>query len=304
MAEDEDLALQQAISQSLEEEEERRQDAEALEEARRISLEDWSQPAPLAPAAPSGSGVQLKQRTVPSDLLDSFAPAQWLSDASLCHGFAQLASSASLAQLGGGRGPSLGEERRDEQPGKVLLLDPATAFWLAFEDNRTDLEEARSSLRLSEREVLLCPVTDSQDRCKADSGTHWSLLVCWRPASGREWRCAFYDSLCLRSSPVASEFGSHITQAATIASQLLGRSVQVQAGCCAQQTNSFDCGVYVLLFSRLIVGAVLKECHSSRCMDMGPWLWEPRLQTVTPEEVEEHRQTIWKELQGSAKSAD
>eukprot|EP00971_Amphidinium_carterae_P269395 5344454-Amphidinium_carterae.1 len=30
-----------------------------------------------------------------------------------------------------------------------------------------------------ERELVICPINDSCDRSQADTGTHWTLLVCW-----------------------------------------------------------------------------------------------------------------------------
>eukprot|EP00440_Ansanella_granifera_P042317 gb/GFBE01045878.1/.p1 GENE.gb/GFBE01045878.1/~~gb/GFBE01045878.1/.p1 ORF type:complete len:615 (+),score=68.61 gb/GFBE01045878.1/:1-1845(+) len=296
---DEEMALQAAIAQSLEEEQ-RRLAAEAaavaageerdLEEARRLSLEEWQPPAQSEKLqSPSGAAA---------GLAETFAPAQWLSDASLTHGFARLAASASLAELRGKLAG--GEEACAELPSEALLLDPATSFWLTLQDDPRDLDEARSSLRLETRELVLCPMTDSQERCKADSGTHWSLLVCWRSVRCQSWRGMYYDSMSTKRFALDGSFtanSQHLVKAASLAERLFGRPVQVESGLCAQQTNSFDCGVYVLLFSQIIVGAVLRAWErSGQHLELGPWLWEPRLQRVTPQQVEEHRLSFWQTL--------
>eukprot|EP00931_Biecheleriopsis_adriatica_P038162 TRINITY_DN21888_c0_g1_i2.p1 TRINITY_DN21888_c0_g1~~TRINITY_DN21888_c0_g1_i2.p1 ORF type:complete len:592 (+),score=93.05 TRINITY_DN21888_c0_g1_i2:43-1818(+) len=296
----EDLALQAAISQSLHDEEQRRLAAEAaeaeerdLEEARRLSLEDCKASTP--------PGTRQSSSPVTAGLAETFAPAQWLSDASLTHGFERLAASRSLSQLGGR--PSLGQEGRNELPREALLLDPATTFWLALQDDPRDLAEARTSLRIAEREVVLCPMTDSRERCKADSGTHWSLLVCWRSPLSTRWRAVYYDSISSgRGAVDGPSSSSHLSQAAELAERLFGVHVPVSAGSCAHQTNSFDCGVYVLLFSRIIVTEVLMLWEQSgHLLDLGPWLWEPRLQRVTPTQVEEHRLLFWQTLLDSEK---
>merc|ERR1719343_1838220 len=88
----------------------------------------------------------------------------------------------------------------------VLLMTPAETFWLASHEDPTNLEEARRAARMQDRELLLCPINNSNDG-RVDTGSHWTLLVCWdqRPPSsllldgssgcaGRFERFSYYDS--------------------------------------------------------------------------------------------------------------
>jgi hypothetical protein len=73
-----------------------------------------------------------------------------------------------------------------------------------------------------------------------------------------------------------------LRQAEELAQRLAGRPVKVEIGSCARQTNFFDCGVYVLLFSE-IVAVTFLDAHT--VPDALP-PWEERLQSVTPKEVD------------------
>lgn len=270
--EEEDSALQAAIRLSLQEEEDSRHDDEALEEAVRQSLQE------RASTPKTGTVGKLGRQHCASpmgQLAQTFEPEQWLNDASLSYGFGQL-----LQEQG----------NKAALAADMLFLDPATSFWFACHEDAADLAEARSSFRMKEKLLVLCPVTNSENPDVADSGTHWSLLVCWRGSAVANWRCAYYDSLTsqLRSTrPVGA-----MQKAACLAARLLGRTVNVEFGLCAQQTNSYDCGVYVLMFCRIILDAVRAWQRSGHSLYLGPWSWEPLLQQVTPEQIENHRLSL------------
>lgn len=271
--EEEDSALQAAIRLSLRDEEDSRRDDEALEEAVRQSmLQDHVSTPKNEKFANLG---RQDPACVMGQLAQTFEPAQWLNDASLSYGFDRLLQE---------------QENKAALAAEMLFLDPATSFWFACQEDAADLTEARSSFSMQEKLLVLCPVTNSDTPDVADSGTHWSLLVCWRGAAVANWRCAYYDSLTsqLRSArPVGA-----MQKAASLAGRLLGRTVNVEFGLCAQQTNSYDCGVYVLMFSRIILDAVQAWQRSGHSLYLGPWSWEPLLQQVTPEQVENHRLSL------------
>lgn len=333
MEDDEDAALQDAIRCSLEEAEHRRREeeeaalaaqaaaaaAEAEEQEQRREAEEQKRREEEETARRSRSAPP------PPGLADTFKPKQWLSDASISFAYMQL--------VAGAYGSTCGEQgAMAALPEMVLLMDPAAAFWLTLQDDPAHVEEAKGALKLQDRELVLCPINDNRDGGQADAGTHWSLLVCWdRRASARgtgaaaTWvsrgattsapdgrgvrghcqtaaaacgghgcffgRFSYYDSLGSRALGNAN-----FAQARTLASRLAGKDVEVSVGACAKQTNGFDCGVYVLLFSELVAGTFL-EARASADVDnaIGSFrpgaapVWEDRLTAVTPAEVAARR---------------
>mmetsp|Transcript_44586 Transcript_44586/g.129009 ORF Transcript_44586/g.129009 Transcript_44586/m.129009 type:complete len:244 (-) Transcript_44586:56-787(-) len=235
---------------------------------------------------------------------------QWLSDASIAFVYSLLEAGEVDLGCGGasgssnpGRDASSEGETEVGLPEAVLLIDPATAFWLTIESDPKDLDAAKRALRLHERELVLCPVTDNRDGGRADAGTHWALLVGWSQHQGSGFRFTFYDSL---SGGICGS--KSLSQAQTLASRLAGRNVEVSARECPQQTNTFDCGVYVLLFSEIIVKAFLgsrpqgggQAFLGSRSQGGGQAAWEEPLARVTPKQVADHRVSYYKRFSAAA----
>jgi len=305
---DGDLELQAAILTSMQEELE----IQRLRELSAAAVPDKQRSSDGA----AGDSPQLDQSGGSSSgIAQTFAPEQWLNDASIACAYSRLAA--------------------EGLPEMVLLMDPATAFWMIAQEDQEHIEEARGALKIEERELVLCPINDSCDRSQADTGTHWTLLVCWDqralPGSAganstsedSEGRLLngfiYYDSL----GGLNSIDKSKLSQANALASRLAGRLVEVSMGTCAKQTNSFDCGVYVLVFSEIVAAAFLqarensdrqqqqlkseavstatKECFDpsqtylpasaapSKGYKRSAPVWEERLSAVTPTQVDEKR---------------
>lgn len=75
-------------------------------------------------------------------------------------------------------------------------------------------------------------------------------------AAGYPGRFIYYDSGFYRSPG--------LLQASTLARRLAGQAVKVATGRCARQTNGYDCGMYVLLFSEIIVKCFLANRASGK----------------------------------------
>lgn len=276
---------------------------------------------------------------------ETFRPRQWLSDASISFVYARLTAGGSI---GGAATQSDGSPSAAPLPEMVLLLDPAAAFWLTVQNDPRDVELAKSALKLHERQLLLCPINDTRDGSCADAGTHWTLLACWNQravplecelphdlgrfsaggvsgtrSSGLFQHFSYYDSLGGHTASTITGlagYNANYAQAQVLANKVAGRPVQVRVGACAKQTNSFDCGVYVLLFSQLIASAFLERTctspvspgssvrssswtasgraashrhgHQASCTSTSAPEWEDRLLAVTPKEVEQLRRTL------------
>lgn len=297
---EEELAVQRAIRDSLAEASEtaelrRKAELEAeeekeLQEALKLSLQHFEDHSPSSPPSPTPSGLPSTPTT--ESLAATFEPEQWLTDASLTYAFSALSkdSGGPYQELNGEVKPG------SALPKDVVFVDPAAAFWFALETDPEALQKARSSLKLKDAKLVLCPVNDSQERFKADSGAHWSLLVAWRSQDSfsvrPKWRCLYYDSLGVHVSSA-----SKLTRVTLLAERLLGEAVVVGIGRCARQVNSFDCGLYVLVFSRWILSATLKHWDAmGYSAELDPSLWEEHVQAVSPQLIQEHRQFFWQKV--------
>lgn len=99
-----------------------------------------------------------------------------------------------------------------------------------------DLREELQSLSLEDKDLILMPVNDCMD-LDMPGGCHWSLLVYHKDSKKFE----HYDS-SKRSN------AHHAARIASMLKPLLFlEQVEVLEINCAQQNNSYDCGLYVLL---------------------------------------------------------
>jgi sentrin-specific protease 8 len=125
---------------------------------------------------------------------------------------------------------------------RVLLMDPSAVFMMQFEDDIEDLRSSLFRLNLTRREVIFCPINDNDDPQAVAGGSHWTLLVYCQGS------CYFYDSGSATGVPYAAQ---------TVASRLhaLKHTADIpvtQVKLLHPQTNSFDCGAYVLLLTELL----------------------------------------------------
>lgn len=226
----------------------------------------------LAVSNKNVEGKQTEKRSLPvsQDVVKSFKSMRWLNDASITFAYTRLERRLSKAFS---LAPS------------ILLMEPAAAFWLAVVDDPKDLREAKKALKLQDRKLLLCPINDSRNG-RADSGSHWSLLVGWRCESGGDgrWEFVHYDSLASssRSRQCAKQLAARLQA---------GVPNAVLRGACAQQSNCFDCGMYVISFTEMIVHSFLE---ANQKIDRAkaaavPDMWHKRLLRVDPIEITERR---------------
>lgn len=90
-------------------------------------------------------------------------------------------------------------------------------------------------------------------------------------------------------------------QADRLASKLAGRRVRTTLGENARQNNCYDCGMYVLMFSEIIINSFM-ECGSEPSagtetkVRRGAPAWEKHLSSVTPADVTERRAALFRWL--------
>jgi hypothetical protein len=158
--------------------------------------------------------------------------------------------------------------------------------------NSADSQEQVFELCLPNRDVVLCPVSNGQ-RHEANSGSHWSLLVLTRARAENPKHCCFaahhFDSL---------KSGMNAKRAKELATAVLHGNVAVENGQCARQTNSYDCGVYLLYFMEIIVQAYLAS-YSWFSFQMSK-KWREQLASALPRQISCYRGLIVKKYQADA----
>ncbi|KAF4657043.1 hypothetical protein FOL47_008630 [Perkinsus chesapeaki] len=130
----------------------------------------------------------------------------------------------------------------------VILMDPSLVFAIQFEDDPEDLDQLLDGLNLSQRRCLIIPLNDNSDPSVSCGGSHWSLLVLSRLTTLQPWRFVYYDSAMGKSVPLAAR---------GVSKKITGNDCCIKDGECSKQTNSSDCGVYVLAFAERFLEAFL-----------------------------------------------
>jgi len=222
-------------------------------------------------------------------LEETFAPNQWLTDASINFIYSLFMDCG--LDVSNIRHLDFNHPQKEGAclPKSILLMDPAVAFWLTIGGDSCDILEAKKHLKLDERKVIICPINDNWDGGRADGGAHWSLLVGWvasMDGQGVTGECNFafahYNSL---------GYGSlSYRHAKALAARLADKPVAVSKGACSQQSNLYDCGMYVILFSEIIIGTTLKAGKGQLTKaGTGRPAWEECLIQLTPRKVAKRR---------------
>lgn len=134
-----------------------------------------------------------------------------------------------------------------EKNTELLFVSPEVVQCLKF-FAREEMKLFLEPLKANEKQFIFLPWNDN-DEVKA-GGSHWSLLVFSRPES----TFFYYDSMnhsgtSLRSlRPFLVEFAAAVNCP----------EFDIRQGECIQQTNSYDCGVHVLVNIELLAQRVVK----------------------------------------------
>ena len=123
------------------------------------------------------------------------------------------------------------------------LLDPAMVFLLIFETEIEDLISMMKPLKIETKEFIFIPVNDIESKYKVGGGNHWALLFYQK--SNQTFY--YFDSML-----------SYIKNTNLIIKNLcnilnLSNPEIVCYDEIKYQQNTFDCGMFVLLFTEMIL---------------------------------------------------
>ncbi|CAK7340427.1 unnamed protein product [Dovyalis caffra] len=162
----------------------------------------------------------------------------------------------------------------------ILLVPPSTSYWFAnCQDRQSLVKDFVKPLKFSSKKLILFTVNDNEDLSAAESGTHWSLLV-----YDRNQNCFLhFDSLrgmhryhALRLYKAVKGFVGTASEsssedgAETMKMKAVGSAAApfFKEGKTPQQTNGFDCGLYVIALAE----AICRWHSCERDRDDGDWL--------------------------------
>lgn len=129
----------------------------------------------------------------------------------------------------------------------ILLVPPSIAFWILNCPDVTYLKDFVEPLKLPEKKLIIFPVNNNEDVNLAEGGSHWSLVVYERNANV----FVHHDSSGGMNKMQAKQLFSTIV--GFIGGSTLASNANYQE--CVdspQQTNGYDCGVYVIAIARAI----------------------------------------------------
>lgn len=238
----------------------------------------------------SGVSKVRHKRSPQQKLATTFLPGVWCSDASITFAYSQFALGAASEDNGGGL------------PESFLLLEPTVALLLTHGEG-VDVQGNLAGLKLEERELILCPVNDNREFGLADAGTHWSLLVAWaaksdtRGLSPPSFHFAYYDSLMVPSETC-------LRHAEKLAGRLAGTRVKLAVAGCSKQRNGYDCGIYTLLYTEIILNAVKQAHQASPFVAEGAALWQTQLTAITSSDATQFRARYFKKAMRDAMDAE
>ncbi|KAJ5069139.1 sentrin-specific protease 8 [Anaeramoeba ignava] len=139
---------------------------------------------------------------------------------------------------------------------KLLLLNPTMMMFISFITSKEELEEALKERKLTEREIICFPITDTQS-LEQIGGSHWSLLVFVKKLN----TFYYYDSMYTYNFHSAQNFLNKF-KPLLIEKEKLKETKIIQVKTKSQE-NSYDCGLYLLSFANYIQNHFYSENEKS-----------------------------------------
>ena len=131
----------------------------------------------------------------------------------------------------------------------ILYLSPIMSYMLMHENDEECLNDAinGSHLKNSNYTLIFMPIIDKTIAISGDnSGSHWSLLV-YNKTKHTFYHYNSSNSSLMYNNQLAKQLAYKLAPYLSINNPNYHNIVD-----CPQQTNSFDCGVYLLIFTMLL----------------------------------------------------
>lgn len=166
---------------------------------------------------------------------------------------------------------------------EILLVPPSIAFWIMNCPAVESLKDFVEPLHLPDKKLVIFPVNDNEDLCKAEAGSHWSLLAFERNAKV----FVHHDS-----NRGINDWHARRLYKAVVgyigASDSASTASYLECTDSPQQVNGYDCGLYVTAIAKAICS--WHNSDEDKEVD-GMWFSFVKEQ-VTPSSVAEMRSEI------------
>ncbi|XP_031252138.1 NEDD8-specific protease 1-like [Pistacia vera] len=165
----------------------------------------------------------------------------------------------------------------------ILLVPPSIAFWLMNCPDATSLKDFIEPLKLHEKKLVIFPVNDNDDVSIAEGGSHWSLLAYERNANVFVHHDSNHGMNKMRGKQLFKAVVGFIGDSTSVST-----AKYLECSDSPQQTNGFDCGVYVTAIARVLC------CwyDSSEHKDKDDMWFSSVKERITPSAVAETRKEI------------
>lgn len=134
----------------------------------------------------------------------------------------------------------------DSSPSSHRFVQPAAVFMAACGITGAQLADMFQPLHLDTADVVYLPVNNNDQPSRAYGGSHWSLLQFRRATNTFH----HYDSFGGYNDDVARRIAAAFTVALAPADTAAPTFVVESAA--PQQTNSFDCGIFVICIAEAL----------------------------------------------------
>ena len=177
---------------------------------------------------------------------------------------------------------------KDIAPEEILLVTPAQSHFIAMAEDQ-DAASQLAEMMWEHKDIIFLPVNDASIK-KGSEGRHWSLLTMLRTKEGNNatsFTAILFDS---------AQLPSHVRRARVLTHKLIGDLATLQIGQCASQANGYDCGIYVLIFTEILIQGYMSSTawYTFRVAEE----WPSQLRAVTPQQATHYRHTLRDIYQG------
>ena len=140
---------------------------------------------------------------------------------------------------------------------KICLCHPMNTMLLQYGDME-DLSDISNSLKFSEKEYIFIPVNNASYGEFSQNGTHWALIL----VDFQSKTFLIYDSMGKGSSATKNSLQTIKNLSKLIDPKNEFSTIDVNV---PRQKNGYDCGMYCICFSEIILDALLLLlCRNSK----------------------------------------
>jgi Ulp1 family protease len=139
---------------------------------------------------------------------------------------------------------------------KVHLVQPASASLIVYDYDIYDLIEMFEPMKFDEKEIIFFPLNDNTDKYNYGAGNHWTLLI-YQKCDDMFYYLDSMGSYIKNTEKFATQFVS--IKNSKKENKMSKNPKIINLFSEKLQTNSYDCGMFVLAFTKSVLNYLLKN---------------------------------------------